>query len=65
MTRTITAMFEDRPHADAAVQQLMQELNISRNAIQVHHADAAAPQTATTEAGDTGFLGVVEGAVRA
>ena len=59
MSRTITAMFDDRAHADAAVQQLMQELNIERSATQVYAADTTSSATATTSAaaGDRGFWG--------
>ena len=56
MSRTITAMFDDRAHADAAIQQLTQQLNIASSDIQMHAADAASTAGGTTAAsGDTGF----------
>ncbi|RAI54066.1 YsnF/AvaK domain-containing protein [Roseicella frigidaeris] len=56
MSRTITAMFDDRAHADAAIQQLAQQLNIASSDIQMHAADAASTTGETTAAsGDTGF----------
>jgi len=56
MSRTITAMFDDRAHAEAAVQQLMQQLNIASSAIQMHAADAASTTGGTAAASsDTGF----------
>ncbi|NOG74173.1 YsnF/AvaK domain-containing protein [Roseicella sp. DB1501] len=48
MTRTITAMFDDRAQAEAAVRQLTQELNIDRDLIQVYAADTVATTTRTT-----------------
>jgi uncharacterized protein (TIGR02271 family) len=53
MLRTITAMFDDRAHADAAVKQLTRELNVDPSFVQVHAADAAA--TTGTVSQDTGF----------
>ncbi|MBL6081593.1 YsnF/AvaK domain-containing protein [Belnapia sp. T18] len=56
MSRTITAMFDDRAHADAAVQQLTQQLNILRSDVQLHAADTASTTDGTaTTSGDTGF----------
>ncbi|SDB73067.1 YsnF/AvaK domain-containing protein [Belnapia rosea] len=56
MSRTITAMFDDRAHADAAVQQLTQQLSITSSDIQMHAADAASTTGGTAAAsGDTGF----------
>jgi len=54
MSRTITAMFDDRAHADAAIRQLTQELGLASSDVQAHAADAAAA-TAGTPAQDTGF----------
>jgi uncharacterized protein (TIGR02271 family) len=51
MTRTLTAMFNDRSAADAAVTQLVQELKINRGQIQVHAAEAASVATTTGEGG--------------
>jgi len=53
MSRTITAMFDDRTQAEAASEQLTRELSIDRSAIQIHAADPALASTAP--AGDTGF----------
>ena len=56
MSRTITAMFDDRAHADAAVQQLLHELNLTSSDIQVHAADTTSPTGGTAAASsDTGF----------
>lgn len=56
MPRTITAMFDDRAHADAAVQQLTQHLNIASTDIQMHAADATSASGGTAAASsDTGF----------
>ena len=56
MSRTITAMFDDRAHADAAIEQLARQLNISSSDIQVHAADATSTTPGTsTASGDTGF----------
>ena len=53
MLRTITAMFDDRAHADAAVEQLTKEFDLDRSFVQVHAADTAA--TTGTVSQDTGF----------
>jgi uncharacterized protein (TIGR02271 family) len=56
MSRTITAMFDDRAHADAAIQQLTQQLNIASSDIQMHAADATSTTSGTAAASsDTGF----------
>ncbi len=56
MSRTITAMFDDRAHADAAVQQLTQQLGIASSDIQMHAADATPTAGETAAAStDTGF----------
>jgi uncharacterized protein (TIGR02271 family) len=56
MPRTITAMFDDRAHADAAVQQLTQHLNIASADIQMHAADATSTSGGTASASSgTGF----------
>ncbi|WP_338665971.1 hypothetical protein VQH23_12485 [Pararoseomonas sp. SCSIO 73927] len=57
MTRTITAMFDDRAHADAAVRQLTQELGLSQDLVRVYAADAATTTTASVAADDRGFWG--------
>lgn len=49
MMRMITAMFDDRSQAEAAVQRLTQELSIGRDRIQVYAADA----TSTTSTAST------------
>ncbi|MBL6459056.1 YsnF/AvaK domain-containing protein [Belnapia sp. T6] len=55
MSRTITAMFDDRAHGDAAVQQL-QQLNIASTDIQMHAAEAASTTGGTAAVSDnTGF----------
>jgi uncharacterized protein (TIGR02271 family) len=54
MSRTITAMFDDRSHAEAAVQQLIRELRLDSTRVHMHAADATVETTrATTQ--DTGF----------
>jgi uncharacterized protein (TIGR02271 family) len=53
MVRTITAMFDDRAHADAAVEQLTRELNIDPSSVQVHAADTTAASGTVSQ--DTGF----------
>ncbi|EHM01529.1 hypothetical protein HMPREF9946_01996 [Acetobacteraceae bacterium AT-5844] len=56
MMRIITAMFDDRSHADAAVQRLTQELNMDRDLIQVYAADTTSPTAeATSGTQDTGL----------
>ncbi|WP_043342616.1 YsnF/AvaK domain-containing protein [Belnapia moabensis] len=56
MSRTITAMFDDRAHADAAIQQLARQLNIASSDIQMHAADATSTTGGTAAASsDTGF----------
>jgi len=56
MTRIITAMFDDRSHAEAAVQHLKQALSIDRDRIQVYAADTTATTTTTTSGTqDTGL----------
>ena len=57
MNRTITAMFGDRSKADAAVNELVRSLGITRNQVQVHAADATSTGAATTAtaAGEGGF----------
>ncbi|TPG52500.1 DUF2382 domain-containing protein [Roseomonas nepalensis] len=59
MTRTITAMFDVRTAADAAVSQLTRELGLGSGQVQVHAAETASTGTATSgaTAGDTGFWG--------
>ncbi len=56
MSRAITAMFDDRAHADAAIQQLTQQLNIASTDIQMHAAEATSLTGGTTAAPEnTGF----------
>jgi hypothetical protein len=56
MSRTITAMFDDRAHAEAAIQQITQQLNISSSDIQMHAADATSTTGgAVAASSDTGF----------
>jgi uncharacterized protein (TIGR02271 family) len=54
MKRIITAMFDDRSHAEAAVQRLTQELSVTRDSIQIYAADATSTVPATTTTQDTG-----------
>jgi uncharacterized protein (TIGR02271 family) len=55
MMRIITAMFDDRSQADAAVQRLTQDLSIDRDLIQVYAADAASTTAPASGTHDTGF----------
>ncbi|MFC7738844.1 YsnF/AvaK domain-containing protein [Roseomonas sp. GCM10028921] len=56
MTRTITAMFSDRTAADAAIRQLIHELNLGSDQVRVHAAETATSGSTSTSAGaDTGF----------
>jgi uncharacterized protein (TIGR02271 family) len=57
MTRTITAMFSDRSRAEAAVAELTRDLGTGPNQVQIHAADTAASNTATTSTtgGQGGF----------
>jgi uncharacterized protein (TIGR02271 family) len=54
MMRIITAMFDDRSHAEAAVQRLTQELAVNHDSIQIYAADATSTVPATTTTQDTG-----------
>jgi uncharacterized protein (TIGR02271 family) len=54
MSRTITAMFDDRAHAEAAVRQLIQELHLDSTRVQMHAADATV-ETTQAATHDTGF----------
>jgi uncharacterized protein (TIGR02271 family) len=59
----ITAMFDDRSHADAAVQRLTQELNVDRDLVQVYAADGASTTTTaatTPSTQDTGLWASVK-----
>jgi uncharacterized protein (TIGR02271 family) len=53
MMRIITAMFDDRSHAEAAVQRLTQDLNVDRDLIQVYAADTTSTATTTTTTSGT------------
>lgn len=53
MLHTITAMFDDRAHADAAVEQLTRQLNIDPSFVQVHAAGTTAASGTVSQ--DTGF----------
>jgi uncharacterized protein (TIGR02271 family) len=55
MTRTITAMFDDRAHADAAVRQLTQELAMSEDLVRVYADDTTTATSVTAD--DRGFWG--------
>ncbi|MBB5696645.1 hypothetical protein FHS87_004719, partial [Roseomonas pecuniae] len=56
MTRTITAMFSDRTAADAAIRQLIHDLDLGSDQVRVHTAETATSGSASTSAGaDTGF----------
>ena len=57
MMRTITAMFDNRAHADAAVSQLSSQLGLASGQAQVIAAETASTGTTTsgTTTGDTGF----------
>ncbi|MBB5696340.1 YsnF/AvaK domain-containing protein [Muricoccus pecuniae] len=56
MTRTITAMFSDRTAADAAIRQLIHELDLGSDQVRVHAAETATSGSTGTSAGaDTGF----------
>ncbi|MCI0757168.1 YsnF/AvaK domain-containing protein, partial [Teichococcus vastitatis] len=55
MTHTITAMFTDRAAADAAVNQLVQQVGISQGQITVHAADAASSASTGTTGSEGGL----------
>jgi uncharacterized protein (TIGR02271 family) len=60
MMRIITAMFDDRSHAEAAVQRLVQELNLNRDLIQVYAADAASTTSGASSTQDSGLWASVK-----
>ncbi|WP_043838696.1 DUF2382 domain-containing protein, partial [Muricoccus aerilatus] len=57
MMRTITAMFDNRAHADAAVSQLSSQLGLASGQVQVLAGETSSSGTATSasSSGETGF----------
>jgi uncharacterized protein (TIGR02271 family) len=56
MTRTVTAMFNDRAAADAAASQLTRELGLGSHQISIYAADTTLSDTTTAgHTGETGF----------
>jgi uncharacterized protein (TIGR02271 family) len=55
MMRIITAMFDSRNQAEAAVQRLTHELNLDRDLIQVYAADTTSTTATTSSTQDTGL----------
>jgi uncharacterized protein (TIGR02271 family) len=53
--RNITAMFENRADAEAAVERLVQELHIGRGSITIHGADSTTGASTAAPAQDQGF----------
>jgi uncharacterized protein (TIGR02271 family) len=53
--RNITAMFENRADAEAAVERLVQDLHIGRGAITIHGADSTTGANTAAPAQDQGF----------
>uniref|UniRef100_UPI00190FB5E2 YsnF/AvaK domain-containing protein n=1 Tax=Roseomonas sp. 18066 TaxID=2681412 RepID=UPI00190FB5E2 len=60
MTRTITAMFKDRLTADAAVEQLVQQLGIDPDAVSVHARGDSLSGTADPETAPLAAPGAAE-----
>ena len=48
MTRTITAMFSDRTAADAAIRQLIHDLDLGSDQVRVHAAETATTGSTST-----------------
>jgi uncharacterized protein (TIGR02271 family) len=55
MMRIITAMFDDRSHAEAAVQRLTQKLNLKRDLVQIYNPDTTSTTATASPTQDTGL----------